>query len=118
MIEARLSRSLVQWLDHLAAGETAKEEKERRKAAFDRMANETAFTYLNRLAASRMCEERDLVVECVRKGPASAGFQLYERWLARRSEIEERRIAFPLSACSMNWPSTLECSSTVSRFIR
>ena len=27
----------------------------------------------------RMCEERDLVVECVRKGPASAGFQLYGR---------------------------------------
>ena len=43
------------------------------------MANETAFTYLNRLAALRMCEERGLVIECVRRGMSSDGFQLYER---------------------------------------
>lgn len=53
--------------------------KERKVNAFDRMANETAFTYLNRLAALRMCEERGLVIESVRKGMTSAGFQLYER---------------------------------------
>src|SRR5437868_14929595 len=40
--------SLRQWLEHLAAGETGAEQ-ERRKSAFDRMANETAFTYVNRL---------------------------------------------------------------------
>ncbi|MEX1230037.1 MAG: DNA methyltransferase [Planctomycetaceae bacterium] len=70
--------SLRQWLDHLAAGETGTEH-ERRKAAFDRISNETAFTYVNRLAALRMCEERELVIECVRKGLTSDGFQLYER---------------------------------------
>lgn len=73
-----IALSLRQWLDHLAAGESGTE-PERRTAAFDRMANETAFTYLNRLAALRMCEERELVIECVRKGPTSDGFQLYER---------------------------------------
>ena len=70
--------ALRQWLEHLAAGESGTEQ-ERRSNAFDRMANETAFTYLNRLAALRMCEERGLVIECVRKGLTSAGFQLYER---------------------------------------
>jgi hypothetical protein len=73
-----ISLSLRQWLEHLAAGETGTEQ-ERRKAAYDRMANETAFTYVNRLAALRMCEERKLVIECVRKGLKSDGFQLYER---------------------------------------
>lgn len=70
--------ALRQWLEHLAAGESGSE-KEQRKNAFDRMANETAFTYLNRLAALRMCEERDLIIECVRNGLTSSGFQLYER---------------------------------------
>ena len=45
--------SLRQWLEHLAAGESGTE-PERRKSAYERMANETAFTYLNRLAALRM----------------------------------------------------------------
>jgi hypothetical protein len=70
--------ALRQWLEHLAIAE-AGTEKERRANAFERMENETAFTYLNRLAALRMCEERDLIIECVRNGLTSAGFQLYER---------------------------------------
>src|SRR5262249_23316566 len=40
---------------------------------------EISFTALNRLAALRLCEERGLVVECVRKGTASDGFRLFER---------------------------------------
>ena len=60
------------------AQETGPEEQ-RRKNAFFRMAHETAFTYLNRLAALRMCEERGLVIECVRRGMESDGFALYER---------------------------------------
>ncbi|MEM7557950.1 MAG: SAM-dependent methyltransferase, partial [Planctomycetota bacterium] len=70
--------ALRQWLEHLVAAESGTE-KERRANAFMRMENETAFTYLNRLAALRMCEERGLVIECVRKGLTSSGFQLYER---------------------------------------
>lgn len=64
---ARLGSDLGPWtLDQL-------------RAAFDRMAHETAFTVLNRLAALRLCEERGHTVECVRRGMESDGFQLYER---------------------------------------
>lgn len=49
------------------------------RTAFDRMVLEISFTALNRLAALRLCEERGLVVESVRKGTASAGFQMFER---------------------------------------
>ncbi|MEH2451335.1 Eco57I restriction-modification methylase domain-containing protein [Nostoc sp.] len=40
---------------------------------------EISFTILNRLAALRLCEERNLVIECVRKGMESDGFRLFER---------------------------------------
>ena len=43
------------------------------------MAYETAFTYLNRLSALRMCEERGHVIECVRRGMDSDGFALYQK---------------------------------------
>jgi len=72
------ARHLRDLLDHYVAG-AAGGEAERRKAAFDRMTLEIAFTALNRLAALRLCEERGLVVECVRKGTASDGFQMFER---------------------------------------
>lgn len=62
--------------EHYAAGAAV---ADRRKAAFERMTLEIAFTALNRLAALRLCEERGLVVECVRKGTASDGFQMFER---------------------------------------
>src|SRR5439155_9042411 len=52
---------------------------ERRRQAHDRLVLEISFTALNRLAALRLCEERALVVECVRKGTASDGFRLFER---------------------------------------
>jgi hypothetical protein len=70
--------ALRQWLEHLAVAE-AGTEKEKHANAFERIENETAFTYLNRLAALRMCEERELIIECVRNGLTSAGFQLFER---------------------------------------
>ena len=73
-----ITTALREWLEHLIASETGPEEQ-RRKNAFFRMAHETAFTYLNRLAALRMCEERGLVIECVRRGMESDGFALYER---------------------------------------
>jgi len=64
--------------DHFAAGEAGRAE-ERRRRAYDRLVLEISFTALNRLAALRLCEERGLVVECVRKGTASDGFRLFER---------------------------------------
>jgi hypothetical protein len=73
-----IATALREWLEHLFASEAGTEEQ-RRTNAFFRMTHETAFTYLNRLAALRMCEERGLVIECVRRGTESDGFALYER---------------------------------------
>jgi hypothetical protein len=73
------ARALREWQEHIASTE-AGTEADKRKAAFDRLAHETAFTVLNRLAALRMCEERGHVIECVRRGMESDGFALYERF--------------------------------------
>src|SRR5215510_14131590 len=73
-----IATALREWLEHLFASEAGRMEQ-RRTNAFFRMTHETAFTYLNRLAALRMCEERGLVLECVRRGTESDGFALYER---------------------------------------
>ncbi len=66
-------------LDHLVAGlvSQGKKEAEARKEAVARVTREQAFTVLNRLAALRMSEEREIVLECVRQGTASEGFQLF-----------------------------------------
>jgi len=72
------ARRLRDLLDHYAIGAAGKD-SDRRKAAYERMVLEISFTVLNRLAALRLCEERGLVVECVRKGTTSAGFQMFER---------------------------------------
>ncbi len=66
-------------LAHFAASEAAGTDKARHMAAYDRLAREIGFTILNRLAALRLCEERGLVVECVRRGMASDGFALFDR---------------------------------------
>jgi predicted RNA methylase len=103
--EIEIAGELREWQSHLAANEPQQSrERERagaaagppgavlrghplpdgrgsdpvRAATFDRMAHETAFTVLNRLAALRLCEERGHTVECVRRGMESDGFQLYE----------------------------------------
>jgi len=72
------ARRLRDLLDHYTVGAAGKD-SDRRKAAYERMVLEISFTALNRLAALRLCEERGLVVECVRKGTTSAGFQMFER---------------------------------------
>lgn len=74
-----VARALREWQEHLASTE-AGTDTEKKKKAFDRLAHETAFTVLNRLAALRMCEEREHVIECVRRGMESDGFVLYERF--------------------------------------
>jgi hypothetical protein len=76
--QAAAARRLRELLDHYAAG-AAGTPSARRKAAYERLVLEISFTALNRLAALRLCEERGLVVECVRKGTASDGFRLFER---------------------------------------
>jgi len=76
--QAAAARRLRDLLNHYTAG-AAGQEQNRRKAAYERMVLEISFTVFNRLAALRLCEERGLVVECVRKGTASDGFRLFER---------------------------------------
>lgn len=73
-----IARELRIWQDHLTSTEHGTDQK-RRIAAFDRLAQETAFTSLNRLAALHLCEERGHILECVRRGMESDGFALYEQ---------------------------------------
>lgn len=76
--QATAAKKLRDLLDHYTASE-AGEDTERRRAAYERTVLEISFTILNRLAALRMCEERALVAECVRKGTASDGFRIFEQ---------------------------------------
>jgi hypothetical protein len=58
---------------------THPDERDREWAAVDRLARELAFTVLNRLAAVRMAEARDLIIQSVGKGYDSKGFQLFKK---------------------------------------
>jgi hypothetical protein len=69
---------LRELLAHFQASQPGKEQSLRRPA-YERMVREISFTALNRLAALRLCEERGLVIECVRQGMASDGFRLFEQ---------------------------------------
>ena len=60
---------------HLAS--TMSGEKKPLVAAIDRMIREQAFTLLNRFAALRMCEERQLIKESIGSGIQSKGFKVY-----------------------------------------
>ena len=75
--ERAAAGALRELLDHFAAGAAGGEEV-RRRQAYARLVLEISFTALNRLSALRLCEERGLVVECVRKGTASDGFRVFE----------------------------------------
>jgi hypothetical protein len=72
------AQALRELLNHFVAGAAGTEE-ERWRAAYERLVLEISFTILNRLVALRLCEERGLVLECVRKDMASDGFRLFER---------------------------------------
>jgi hypothetical protein len=65
-------------LAHYVSSISAKSEKERTKQALDRIIREQAFTILNRLAALRMAEAREFLIESISKGFGSKGFQLYK----------------------------------------
>ncbi len=74
-------------LEHLIAAERGAGEtgaggrgtRDIARDAYDRMAREIGFTTLNRLVALRMAEERGLIVQSAGAGPASSGFQVFER---------------------------------------
>lgn len=71
---ARMLRERMKYL--LAALPETEANKER--LAVGQLIAEQAFTQLNRFCALRMCEERDLILESVRAGYDSVGFQSYD----------------------------------------
>ncbi|MDI6893772.1 MAG: BREX-1 system adenine-specific DNA-methyltransferase PglX [Bacillota bacterium] len=71
--ERGVAEKLREVLQHEAAhGHTAAE-------AVRHLTREICFTYLNRLVALRLMEQRDLIPESVSRGRASAGFALFRR---------------------------------------
>ena len=74
-------------LEHYLATTPGKSDKERTKQVLERIIQEQAFTVLNRLAALRMAEAREFLIESIGKSQSSKGFQLY-RQLAGTSHGE------------------------------
>lgn len=74
--ERGVAEELREWHRHLA-GTAPGTSEARQRVALNRMAEETAFTVLHRLAALRMAEERGVLQPCVRDGLRSDGFRLY-----------------------------------------
>ncbi len=70
---ARRREEIAAAMEHEVAGGASREQ------ACERFVRETAFTWLNRLAALRMMEARGLVRESVARGPDSAGFKVFQR---------------------------------------
>ena len=71
------ARMLRERLKHLLAA-LPEEKAEKEKLAVGQLISEQAFTQLNRFCALRMCEERDLILESIRGGYDSVGFQSYD----------------------------------------
>ncbi len=72
-----VAEQLRESIEHYAGGPDASQQE--KKEAIQRTIREQAFTVLNRFAALRLAEERDLVSESVGGGFDSAGFRVYER---------------------------------------
>ncbi len=71
------ARMLRERLRHLLAA-LPENKTNKEKLAVGQLISEQAFTQLNRFCALRMCEERDLILESIRRGYDSGGFQGYD----------------------------------------
>ena len=71
------ARMLRERLSHLLAA-LPENKANKEKLAVGQLISEQAFTQLNRFCALRMCEERDLILESIRNGYDSGGFQGYD----------------------------------------
>lgn len=71
------ARMLRERMKHLLAA-LPETEANKEHLAVGQLIAEQAFTQLNRFCALRMCEERDLILESVRAGYDSVGFQSYD----------------------------------------
>jgi hypothetical protein len=67
---------LRQMIRHTAGAEV--HSKKPYVKAIDQIIREQAFTTLNRFASLRMCEEREIAQESIRKGYESKGFKLFQ----------------------------------------
>lgn len=76
--DRRATEDLLALWAHFEAAEAGSPQT-RKTASYQRLIREIGFTLLNRLAALRLCEERGLVIECVRRGMTSDGFRLYDQ---------------------------------------
>jgi hypothetical protein len=74
--ELETARLIREIMEHYLSNESSSGEAARKKA-IERIAREQAFTVLNRLAALKMMESRDILVESVSKGIQSEGFSMY-----------------------------------------
>ncbi|WP_205409696.1 Eco57I restriction-modification methylase domain-containing protein [Salinibacter ruber] len=72
-----VAEQLRESIEHYVGGPDASQQE--KKEAIQRTIREQAFTVLNRFAALRLAEERDLVSESVGSGFDSAGFRVYGR---------------------------------------
>jgi len=70
---ARLLRQRLHYLEESIAG------KNKAQEAVTQLKREQAFTILNRFAAVRMSEERNIIRESIHKGYNSEGFQVYDQ---------------------------------------
>ena len=70
---ARLLRDRLDYLEDTIAGSNKKEE------AVEQLVREQAFTILNRFAALRMAEERQIIPETIKQGYNSEGFQVFDQ---------------------------------------
>ncbi len=71
----RIAVLLRERVNHLAS--TLSSEENAAREEVQRLIREQAFTVLNRFAALKMCEEREITKECVKDGYQSKGFQLF-----------------------------------------
>lgn len=71
------ARMLRERMKHLLAA-LPETEANKERLAVGQLIAEQAFTQLNCFCALRMCEERDLILESVRAGYESVGFQSYD----------------------------------------
>lgn len=63
-------------------------------SALPRLLLEQAYTFLNRLTALRLAEEREIVMECLRKGQQSEGFvELFSIYTERAYDTGDARYA-------------------------
>jgi len=70
---ARLLRERLNYLEDTIAGSNKKEE------AVEQLVREQAFTILNRFAALRMAEERQIIPATIKQGYNSEGYQVFDQ---------------------------------------